>query len=368
MVATSSSQQTIYRSVPPRLPSFGLSDMLDPRSLGYMGGRLRSSTAPISSNTPEEFAHRFKARPTTRPRIIEFDGSSVTPKGRPAIHQHPAVSNGFPTTRAKIYIGQLKARSPTDLTETQLSATAASSRSQHSSGRLHLTPLHSSPSILVGGGGTGGGASSTSTALHSSHGYHINHASPSPAPLPAAHVTHKALQGQNQQRQDKGSVVFSGSTAGSTKTSHHNHQQQQQQQQQSTTGSGSLRMLSKSASSLGQHGTAGGGGGGGGGRSSASGLKPSDSLRETSQSTDLVTSLPHDLHPELDHIHNPELLLTSSADCDDICALPPPKKVLPKRELPWVFRYKVKRGMNTLSRIMASKPPQSALHPGQAFT
>ena len=117
MVATSSSQQTIYRSVPPRPLSFGLSDMLDPRSLGYMGGRLRSSTAPISSNTPEEFAHRFKARPTTRPRIIEFDGSSVTPKGRHAIHQHPAVSNGFPTARAKIYIGQLKARSPSDLTE-----------------------------------------------------------------------------------------------------------------------------------------------------------------------------------------------------------------------------------------------------------
>ncbi|GFN78528.1 hypothetical protein PoB_000503400 [Plakobranchus ocellatus] len=114
MVATSSSQQTIYRSVPPRPLGYGLSDMLDPRTLGYLGGRHRSSTAPVSGNTPEEFAHRFKARPTTRPRIIDFDGSSVTPKG----HYHPsAISNGFPTARAKIYIGQPKVKSPSDFVE-----------------------------------------------------------------------------------------------------------------------------------------------------------------------------------------------------------------------------------------------------------
>ncbi|GFS08333.1 hypothetical protein ElyMa_001271400 [Elysia marginata] len=358
MVATSSSQQTIYRSVPPRPLSYGLSEMLDPRSLGYMGGRHRSSTAPVSSNTPEEFAHRFKARPTTRPRVIEFDGSSVTPKGRHVIHQHPAVSNGFPTARAKIYIGQLKARSPSDFTEVQLSATAASSRSQQSTsgGRVHLTPLHSSPSILVGGGGP------TSSSSHP----HTSQAPPSPAPLPAAHVTHKALQGQHQQpqqtRPDKASHVgFSGSTTGSAKTSHHHHHHNNNNT--TTSSSGSMRMLSKSASSLSQTGP------GNGVRSSASGLRPSDTLRETSKSTELVTSIPHDLHPaHSDYIHNPELLLTSSADCDDLCALPPPKKVLPKRELPWVFRYKVKRGMNALSKIMASKPAQSALTPSQAFT
>lgn len=43
-------------------------------------------------------------------------------------------------------------------------------------------------------------------------------------------------------------------------------------------------------------------------------------------------------------------------DFDDISLLPRPKKILPRRDLPWVFRYKVKRNMNELSKIMASKP------------
>lgn len=45
-------------------------------------------------------------------------------------------------------------------------------------------------------------------------------------------------------------------------------------------------------------------------------------------------------------------------DCDDFSFLPPPKRILPKRDVPWVYRYKVKRNMNELSKIMASKPPQ----------
>ena len=43
-------------------------------------------------------------------------------------------------------------------------------------------------------------------------------------------------------------------------------------------------------------------------------------------------------------------------ECDDLSYLPPPKRILPKRDVPWVFRYKVKRNMNELSKIMASKP------------
>ncbi|GFN78526.1 hypothetical protein PoB_000503200 [Plakobranchus ocellatus] len=239
-------------------------------------------------------------------------------------------------------------------------ATAVSSRSQYPPSRLHLTPLHSSPGILIGGTG----ASSTTT--HSSHSYHVNQASPSPVPLPAAHVTHKTLQGQQhqQQRLDKtgpaATAGYSGSTSGSAKATHsHNSIGTNNPHNKSNS---SVRMLSKSASSIGQQ------GGPIGGRSLASTLKPSDHLRESSQSTDLI-SLHQDVYSDTsDHIHNPELLLTSSADCDDLCALPPPKKVLPKRELPWVFRYKVKRGMNTLSKIMASKPPQSLIHSSQAFT
>lgn len=43
---------------------------------------------------------------------------------------------------------------------------------------------------------------------------------------------------------------------------------------------------------------------------------------------------------------------------DDLSTTSSPKKVLPKRDLPWVFRYKVKRNMNELSKIMANKNPQ----------
>lgn len=43
---------------------------------------------------------------------------------------------------------------------------------------------------------------------------------------------------------------------------------------------------------------------------------------------------------------------------DDLSTVPCPKKVLPKRDLPWVFRYKVKRNMNELSKILANKNPQ----------
>ena len=33
--------------------------------------------------------------------------------------------------------------------------------------------------------------------------------------------------------------------------------------------------------------------------------------------------------------------------------------MLPSKELPWIYRYKIKRKMNQLSRIMASRPPVS---------
>lgn len=49
-------------------------------------------------------------------------------------------------------------------------------------------------------------------------------------------------------------------------------------------------------------------------------------------------------------------VLSENLDYDDLSLLPPPKRILPKRELPWVFRYKVKKNMNELAKIMASKP------------
>ncbi|XP_021346597.1 uncharacterized protein LOC110445996 isoform X1 [Mizuhopecten yessoensis] len=50
--------------------------------------------------------------------------------------------------------------------------------------------------------------------------------------------------------------------------------------------------------------------------------------------------------------------IINETDYDDITVLPPPKKILPRREVPWVFRYKVKRNMNELAKILASKAPQ----------
>ncbi|KAK6187831.1 hypothetical protein SNE40_005768 [Patella caerulea] len=45
---------------------------------------------------------------------------------------------------------------------------------------------------------------------------------------------------------------------------------------------------------------------------------------------------------------------------EDLSNFPPPAppQILPSRELPWVYRFKVKRGMNAVSKIMASKPPR----------
>lgn len=49
-------------------------------------------------------------------------------------------------------------------------------------------------------------------------------------------------------------------------------------------------------------------------------------------------------------------IISEDVDYDDLSLLPPPKRILPRRELPWVFRYKVKRNMNELAKIMASRP------------
>nr|KAG5709505.1 hypothetical protein BaRGS_023187 [Batillaria attramentaria] len=49
-------------------------------------------------------------------------------------------------------------------------------------------------------------------------------------------------------------------------------------------------------------------------------------------------------------------VLARSDDYDDLSELPRPKRILPRRDVPWVFRFKVKKEMNALARIMASKP------------
>ncbi|KAK2190255.1 hypothetical protein NP493_85g05049 [Ridgeia piscesae] len=48
--------------------------------------------------------------------------------------------------------------------------------------------------------------------------------------------------------------------------------------------------------------------------------------------------------------------INRSDTCDDLSFLPRPKMIV-SRDNPWVFRYKVKKNMNELSKIMASRPP-----------
>lgn len=76
-------------------------------------------------------------------------------------------------------------------------------------------------------------------------------------------------------------------------------------------------------------------------RSSVYSRKTPDSIRTAPPGSEALAIYPETFH------------------CDDISYLPPPKRILPKRDVPWVFRYKVKRNMNELSKIMASKPPQT---------
>lgn len=68
---------TMYHSVPPRPLSYTFSDVLQDSVSGDRGDGTRSRTAPVSTNAPEEYAERFKSRPTTRPAVIDFNGTTV---------------------------------------------------------------------------------------------------------------------------------------------------------------------------------------------------------------------------------------------------------------------------------------------------
>lgn len=65
---------------------------------------------------------------------------------------------------------------------------------------------------------------------------------------------------------------------------------------------------------------------------------------------------------DLEQFHLPQAL-SHSEDFDDLTDLPRPSKILPRRDLPWVFRFKVKKEMNALSRIMASRTNSMASEP-----
>lgn len=67
-------QQMIYRSVPPKPSNYTFSDMLAPSPTGQKQGR-----APVvSSNTPAEYEERFKSKPLSKPKVVEFDVGRIS--------------------------------------------------------------------------------------------------------------------------------------------------------------------------------------------------------------------------------------------------------------------------------------------------
>lgn len=55
----------------------------------------------------------------------------------------------------------------------------------------------------------------------------------------------------------------------------------------------------------------------------------------------------------------PERLVRESSR-GDLTALPRPRMVVRNNESPWIFRQKVKQGMNGLSRLVASRTPTNS--------
>lgn len=62
-------QHMIYRSVPPKPSNYTFSDMLGPSPTG----QKQSRTTVVSSNTPAEYVERFKSKPLSKPKVVEFD-------------------------------------------------------------------------------------------------------------------------------------------------------------------------------------------------------------------------------------------------------------------------------------------------------
>ena len=82
--ASAKSQQLIYRSIPPKVQNFTLSDMLDAGVTPNMKSKKPKGSSLTSSS---EFAKRFMSRPMTQPKVIDFNvGNVKTEKRRRAIN------------------------------------------------------------------------------------------------------------------------------------------------------------------------------------------------------------------------------------------------------------------------------------------
>lgn len=99
---SSSSKSLIYRSIPPKPHTFTLSDMIGDTLAQQKG--TQNKKLGLTGSSSSEFAKRFMSRPTTQPRVVEFN------VGRMSAHKRRRGINGFfPPVKLR---GSAKASTP----------------------------------------------------------------------------------------------------------------------------------------------------------------------------------------------------------------------------------------------------------------
>ena len=88
------SQQLIYRSIPPKVQNFTLSDMLDSSVSATMKSKKPKGSSLTSSS---EFAKRFMARPVTQPKVIDFSVGKVKMEKR-----RRGINGFFPPVKLRV--------------------------------------------------------------------------------------------------------------------------------------------------------------------------------------------------------------------------------------------------------------------------
>ncbi|XP_076458194.1 uncharacterized protein LOC143291935 [Babylonia areolata] len=374
----------MYRSVPPRPYSYTFSDILQSsllqqqqtRTPGLKKRTSRSKTAPVSSNTPEEYAERFKSRPTARPAVIDLgcaagDGVKMyAGSGAVCRFNQP----GFPAVRTSRPGHQqhplliAAATDPRSTMSETLNQAPLTERGTVSTPSLHLAPLgrhppaappdpsHSDP-VSLGAPvhpPRGKGHAFTATTTNSNTRPHTPTDLPPPQPHPHSprHRHHHPLGGLRSSASSSNRSHVAKSPAGSSRPFYGVGGGGGGDPQGKTSGSSSSQHpLTTTTTTL----------------TTATSPTPgvSDSQWQELSSSKLST-LDTQTFAADHHHHHPQALggeypgyaqaLAHSENYDDLSELPKPKRIQPRRDLPWVFRFKVKKELNALSKIMASKP------------
>ncbi|XP_013412178.1 uncharacterized protein LOC106174943 [Lingula anatina] len=229
-----SASYMVHRSVPPNMESV-YADM-------YSGATspARHRAAPVSMSSSAEYATRFKSRPTTTPKVVGFDPSTVVPREKSGIR---GVNGFFPPV--KLRGAGFRSRGHYE--------------TQSQPGGLELIPVMS----------------------------------PDPS-----EIRPKTEQSPRPElKTEVSSIIFTG------------------------------------------------------GRSRSVSSKP-----RTKMDTVQQMKMMH-------HVHNPDYIscpleVEQDETLDDLSYLPKPRKqLIPTKDVPFVYRYKVKKNMNKLNHMMASRAP-----------